>query len=141
MTLASVILSSCCGSPAGGVECVNDDELNFSILSTTGQDLFTGTNQKYKIDELKLYTIYENTRYDVGYVSNGSEGKLMTTLDYKFETLIIEIGGQPKDTINFKLNVSDDRCCGMQTRIDIVNIDGVMTKYDHYHGIEIKIVD
>ena len=135
--ITAVLLSSCC---FGTDECVHDDELYFRILSSSGEELFTGANPKYTIDQLKLYTVNNGSRLDAVNIFQNPDF-LWTSVDHKYEMLIVEFQGQPKDTVNISYQVTNNKCCDEQSHIKTTTVDGNETDYVHSDGIDITIPD
>jgi hypothetical protein len=135
-----LLLNACCGSPFSGIECNNEDYLHFIIVSQTGENLFEGTSPKYVEEDLKLFTIKDAARIELENLWLGSDGEFSTMVDYRFATIFVEIQGQPRDTLGLRFNVKNDQCCGLETRIDSVVVNGVSNPY--YSGsINLQIVD
>ena len=120
-------------------ECNPDDIFYFNILSDSGEELFTGENPKYNIGQLRLYND-RNGRVYVDDLYKDVEG-LQAYIDHRFDRLIVEIHGQSKDTLELKLTVTENKCCGKETQIDKVIINSQEIDYYHQDDIDIIVMD
>jgi hypothetical protein len=136
----SFILSSCCTTPMSVPECNHDDYFNFRILSVNGEDLFGGLNPKYRIEQLKLYTINDNNKRFEAELIDGGES-LTALISHNFNEGIIEIDNVRKDTIYFSLRIKEDKCCGTEAKIDKVILNNMEIKYEYFEVVEIQIID
>jgi hypothetical protein len=142
LVAAGWILASCCG---GGIigskdECFHDDFLYFRILSMTGEDLFTGANPKYTLDQLKLYKVDDGARVDHENIFAESD-RLGVLISEEWERIIVEVNDQPKDTVDITFEITHQECCDKQSRIKTTIVDGQQSDYDRSKGIDIKIAD
>ena len=119
------LFASCCFE-----DCMDDDSFVFVLKGPDGTELFTGLNPPYSIDKLELTTLEIGTKGTAHYVYQEAD-RLTTYLNYRHPSIIISIDSQPRDTITFDYNVTNDRCCGKGSTITKVYHDGQEINYGH----------
>jgi len=135
----TMVMGSCCNNLTSSVECEGDNSFTFKILSNSGEDLFFAENPKYQVSDLKIIGIQKNDQVDIS-ISNGYDF-LLCPVNYKYEAVVIEIKGQPRDTLKFDCRTEDDACCGKETRIETIYVDGQEIEFPYMDPINIKVPD
>jgi len=127
ITWLSILLIGCCSN----VDCGNGfPTLNFRYLTEGGEDLLGGTSKKYEFTDLKFFAFdeFRNKQFLEIYFSMDttiiSTGQIYIRPLYS-ERWFLEIQGSVTDTLDFKYDTLEGRCCGPQTIIKELYINGV----------------
>lgn len=123
--LLSILLSSCCSN----IDCANlRPILNFRYLSENGADLLSGDSKKYEITDFKIYSVDLSGSEQFATLDLVTEQGAQSFCTVLFinsnERWFFELKGTVLDTLDLKFKTNEGRCCGEQTWIEELSVNG-----------------
>ena len=138
----SVITFGCCSN----IDCADGRAiLNFSYLSQDGDDLLNGQFKKYDVTDINIYSIepsgskqFLNIEFKTEQGSPSVGSGVFTTLNDRW---FVELTGTLTDTLDIKFKTNDGGCCGVQTWIDTLDLNGIDTSLGLYGSEILNVVE
>jgi hypothetical protein len=127
--------------PCNNMDCVPpSDTFRFNYVSANNEDLLGGATRKYNLSDIKFYSISNNKKvFSDLHIFTASAPDLSVAevyLNFNEERAFLEIKGMIADTVDFKFNKLESKCCGTITRIGGVKLNGV----DHTYSQEYPVL-
>ncbi|HEY5823428.1 MAG TPA: hypothetical protein VIT44_03635 [Cyclobacteriaceae bacterium] len=140
ITIIAVTLITCDNCNKMG-DCVPpSDTFRFNYVSAGNEDLLGGATKKYNLNDIKFYSISINNKkvFSDIHIFNELTPDLSIAevyLNSNEERAFLEINGMIADTVDFKFNKSNSKCCGAITRIEGIKLNEVEYPYSQEYPV------